>query len=410
MDPVYPLWRIQASNPLWWLPLLAMLGMTAVLWRYRTSWSRPFLFAWGFFCVALFPVMGFTDVGFMRFSLVADRYQHVAIIGVIALVTAGLITWQRRVRNKKCWAMVVLAAGIPAFLSWGQSGIYRDPITFNRAALEKNPAFWLGYYNLGVALNKEGHSLEAAKQYEQVLRLEPNDSFAHSNLAAILIQSSRYQEAIDHLRQALRVNPDYLVALNNMAGALVQTGRPEEAIQYCRQALRLKPDCFEAHYNLANAFFNTGRFQEAIEQYDQAIRLESDRPKAHYNMGVALINTGRLREAIDHFEKVLRLRPDFTEAHNNLAIALLKTGRPQEAIEHYQKVLRLKPDSPEIHFNLALAYANMRQSSKAFAEAQKAVELAQSQGNSPLVKQIEDWLNSYHASLSKIPSTPPISK
>ncbi len=75
--------------------LLAALAVTAVLWRYREGWSRPFLFAWGFFCVALVPVMGFTDVGFMKYSLVADHYQHIAIIGVIALAAAGwsIMAW-----------------------------------------------------------------------------------------------------------------------------------------------------------------------------------------------------------------------------------------------------------------------------------------------------------------------------
>ena len=74
---IYPQWHIKAGNRLWWLPLLAALAVTAVLWLYRESWSRPLLFAWGFFCVSLVPVMGFTDVGFMKYSLVADHYQHI---------------------------------------------------------------------------------------------------------------------------------------------------------------------------------------------------------------------------------------------------------------------------------------------------------------------------------------------
>ena len=34
------------------------------------------------------PVLGFADVGFMRYSLVADHYQHIAIIAVVALAAA----------------------------------------------------------------------------------------------------------------------------------------------------------------------------------------------------------------------------------------------------------------------------------------------------------------------------------
>ena len=56
------------------------------------------LFAWGFFCVALAPVMGFTDVAFMQYSLVADRYQHIAIIGLIALASA---VWSRMASKRQ---------------------------------------------------------------------------------------------------------------------------------------------------------------------------------------------------------------------------------------------------------------------------------------------------------------------
>ncbi len=101
---VYTPWKIEAGNPLWWLPLLAALIVTAVLWRYREGWSRPLVFAWGFFCVAIAPVMGITDVYFMKFSLVADHYQHIAIIGVIALAAAGWSIWLKRMRGASYWS------------------------------------------------------------------------------------------------------------------------------------------------------------------------------------------------------------------------------------------------------------------------------------------------------------------
>ncbi len=48
---IYPQWHIAASNFLCWLPLVAALVVTVALWLYRNNWSRPYLFAWGFFCV-----------------------------------------------------------------------------------------------------------------------------------------------------------------------------------------------------------------------------------------------------------------------------------------------------------------------------------------------------------------------
>ena len=95
---IYPQWHIDAGNPLWWLPLAAVVVVTAVLWWYRDGWSRPWLWAWAPFCVALLPVMGLTDVYFMKYSLVADHYQHIAIIAVLGLAAAGWSVWHQRSR------------------------------------------------------------------------------------------------------------------------------------------------------------------------------------------------------------------------------------------------------------------------------------------------------------------------
>ncbi|HEY2761288.1 MAG TPA: hypothetical protein VGI75_11105, partial [Pirellulales bacterium] len=87
---VYPQWNIETDQLRWWLPLAGVVAVTAALiWQRNNSrlpWVRPLLFAWAFFCLALLPVMGFTDVGFMKFSLVADHYQQIALIAVMAVV------------------------------------------------------------------------------------------------------------------------------------------------------------------------------------------------------------------------------------------------------------------------------------------------------------------------------------
>ena len=85
----YPQWEINAGNMLYWLPLAAAANVTILLMIYRKTWSRPLLFAWGFYCVALCRALGIIDTNFMKYSLVADHYQHIALIGAVALAGAG---------------------------------------------------------------------------------------------------------------------------------------------------------------------------------------------------------------------------------------------------------------------------------------------------------------------------------
>jgi protein O-mannosyl-transferase len=376
---IYPQWHIEAGAPMWWLPLLAALAVTAVLWRYRKGWSRPLLFAWGFFCVSLLPVLGFTGVGFMKYSLVADHYQHIAIIGVIALAAAGWSFWHEQERNNAQWlitAVAVTALGLLAFLTWRQCGIYHDATILYRVTLQKNPGSWL----------------------------------AHNNLGLIMADAGRPQEAVEHFREALLLNPDYIEAHLNLGAALANAGQQQEAIEHFRHALRLNPDYTEAYNNLGNALAKAGRPQEAIEQYEQALRLKPDYANVHNNLGAALVDAGRMQEAIEQYEQALRLNPNYANAHKNLGDALVNTGRLQEAIEHYQQALRLKPGYANIYYNLALLYAGTHQSSNAIDAAQKGLALARSQGQEAQAKKFEDWLKAYRVNVQNVPNVSPSSE
>jgi protein O-mannosyl-transferase len=143
---VYKQWTVEPGNLLWWLPLMFAVALTVVLWMYRNVWGRPFLFAWLFFCVALVPVLGLTDVYFMKFSLVADHYQHIALIGATTLVAAGWWKWKSNASTALrlvCYAAAGLAVVACMFLTWRQSGMYLDETMLYEATLKNNPDMWM---------------------------------------------------------------------------------------------------------------------------------------------------------------------------------------------------------------------------------------------------------------------------
>ena len=328
---VYPRWSIDASQALSYLPGLLALVIAGVCWHYRRHWGRPVLLALGYFVVMLLPVLGFIDIYFMRYSLVADHWQYFSILGPIALVAAALTAAVEPLRRSNPGLGVapggalLLALGV---LTWKQAHIYADKETLWQDTLAKNPACWLAHNNLGFALDKKGQTDAAIRQYQEAIRLKPDNAEAHNNLGMALVKKGQIEEAISQCQEAIRLKADYSEARNNLGVALVRKRQVDEAISQYQEAIRLKPDNAQAHYNLGIALGRKSRIDEAISQFQEAIRLEPDNAAAHINLGVALGMKGQIDGAIHQFQEALRVEPDSVDARNNLARVLGMKSAP----------------------------------------------------------------------------------
>ncbi len=369
---VYPQWSIHIDYFRWWIPFLAAAAVTAGLCifgrRGGSAGGRAALFAWLYFGLMLVPVMGFTDVAFMLYSLVADHYQHLALIGVTTLAAAGLVSWIGRLPTfvrPAGWTLCAFLVGVLGLLTLRQSGVYRDSQTLYTATIDHNPGCWLAHNNLANDLAAiPGRMPEALAHYEESLRLNPSYAKAHNNLAnALATHPDRMPEAIAHYEEALRIDPNFAEAHNNLANALAtRPDRMPEAITHYEEALRINPLLADAHYNLANALAAIpGRMPEALVHYKEALRINPLLAEAHFNLADTLATIpGRLPEAVAEYEEALRINPNFAQVHNNLANALASMpGRMPEAIAHYEEALRINPNFAEAHANLAASLATL---------------------------------------------------
>ena len=313
---VYPQWRIDAGDMRWWLPLAAALLCTAALLHYRQRpVVRGLLFAWLYFIVALVPVMGLVDVYFMRYSLVADHYQYVAIIGVVAAV--GALAGRR---GPSSVAMLAAASGLVVvlgMLTWRESWTYRDVETLYRVTIARNPDAWLAHQNLGVELAKRpGHLEEAIESFKTVLRIYPGSVEAHRNLALAYWRTpGRTDDAIREYEEALRLNPNKAVDHLSLARLLLdRPGREADAMRHAEMAVRLDPTSWEALETLGGLLLSAGRHTEAAAAYRAAVERNPDAIASHLNLGGLLASQpGGLAEAIRHFETVIRLKPDHAD-------------------------------------------------------------------------------------------------
>ena len=276
---IYPKWEVDASRWVSYIPGLVLVGCFALFWWKRKTWGRPLLFGFGYFVVMLFPVLGFFDQAFYRYSLVSDHWQYYSIIGVIALVVAG--------GEKVCrqWgglsaplgmavgAAVVIAMGA---VTWSRAGIYAHRETLWQDTVTKNPNAWVAHADLGFVLAQAGKLEEAIDHFERALRLKPDDAHTCYNLGVVWGQAGRVDKAIAYYEQAVRLQPDYAEAHYNLGIALKGLGRWDDAVAQYQEALRYKPGLPEAHYYLANVLGMQGRFVEATLHYQRTVELADE--------------------------------------------------------------------------------------------------------------------------------------
>ena len=246
---LYPRWDINRYSIRAWVPVLGVIGVAFGLWHLRRfPWARAGLFGLGCFVVALWPVLGFFDLYFFRYSYVADHFQYLASIVPVVLVTAGfvqIIRW-RSVQI----ILAVIAITIVSGATWRYAHVFQNLETLWEDTVTKNPAAWLARNNLGVVLTAQDRFTEAAAEYSAALRLKPTFAEAHGNFGNLLARQGKFTEAVEEQLAAIRYDTNFANAYYNLGNVRALQGHFTDAITAYNAALRICPDFQAAKFNL----------------------------------------------------------------------------------------------------------------------------------------------------------------
>jgi tetratricopeptide (TPR) repeat protein len=317
---IYPRWNVNGASMAAYLPLALVAAWLDWLWRHRKSVGRMPLFAAAYFLIALLPVLGILNMLFTGLSLVADHFQYLAMIGVIALAAAVLA----RAASARGWpgrAGVAVSIGCVAALgalTWNRAGLYGDEERLWQDNLSKNPSAAV-YNSLGVARSRVGRHEQALECFDAAIRLRPDLPEYRVNRAAAFEGLGRFEEAIRDYDEALRLRPAQAATYNGRGNVLARMNRPDEALWDYDAAIALRPDYGLAYYNRGNIHFNAGRLDLALRDYDRAIQFRPEYARAWNNRGAALARLGRTDEALRDFTHALALDPTDASAWYNRA-------------------------------------------------------------------------------------------
>jgi tetratricopeptide (TPR) repeat protein len=242
------------------------------------------------------------------------------------------------------------------------------------------------YRLLGQCYEKENHPDDAARAFENAIRLEPTAESNYRDLLSILISGKRlpaalelahktaqafprsepayrakglvemkmdlFTDAVGSYRRALELNPHSLEAAVGLASAKWSAGTRAEAEGEFQRLLKQHPrnaSVYEAYGTLlVNGATDDATGERAAALLEKAVELDSSRPEPHYQLGMLDLNKSpgsaspdSLQKALEQLETAARLGLNESKIHYALARVYRRLGREDEAakeMEAYQKL------------------------------------------------------------------------
>ncbi|MXZ83530.1 MAG: tetratricopeptide repeat protein, partial [Synechococcus sp. SB0666_bin_14] len=184
---------------------------------------------------------------------------------------------------------------------------------------------------------RQGKAQEATLLLRKAIAVNTNHSEeVYYNLGLALQRQGDLQAAIDAYRQALAIKPTCPTSLNNLGAALREQGDLQAAVDSYQKALAFKPDYPQAYHGLGLALQEQGDLQAAIASYQKALAFKSDYPQVYYNLGLVLQEQGDLQAAIASYQKALAFKPDYPQVNLNLSLVQLLIGNYEDGWDLYE--------------------------------------------------------------------------
>ena len=216
--------------------------------------------------------------------------------------------------------------------------------TYKRAAVLR-PHHWVGYYELGVFYYLQKRYADAATEFEQVLKITPDNAMVHATLGGVAQLLGKDAEAEKHLKQSIELQPSY-AGYTNLGALYYRQRRWGESAAMSRKALEINGNDWRAWSNLGIAYEWMNLKNEADEaSRNELVRLEeiakvrADDAEVQVELGL-LYSKGPLREkAVSLIEAALARAPDDPSVLASAGEAYLNLGNRDAALELVKKAL-----------------------------------------------------------------------
>jgi tetratricopeptide (TPR) repeat protein len=242
-----------------------------------------------------------------------------------------------------------------------------------------------GHRLLGELDERLNEPLEAVREYEKAVRMEPSEQNYFEWGTELLLHKAA-EPAIEVFTRGFRAHPNSARMLTGLGAALYSNGSSDEAAGRLCEASDLQPADPTPYLFLGEIEKTASAPMPCSEQ--KLARFAQEQPGnalANYYYAISIWkrekgseNTAEVKQAEALLEKAVAIDPKLDEAFLQLGILRFARGEFEHAIHDYKKAIEINPQQGEAHRQLGLAYqrtgekVRAQEEFQAYQQAEKA--------------------------------------
>ncbi|MFG0250089.1 MAG: tetratricopeptide repeat protein [Phycisphaeraceae bacterium JB051] len=371
----YPRWPIYSQTLMAWFCPIGVLAVIFMLLKNRHVWGGVWLVGWLFFIGTLVPVLGFVNVFPMKFSWVADHFQYLASMGILALV-ALLLHNLHRYAPRIGQASILLILVSLSVRTHQQLPAYRDLQSLWEHVVKHNPGNWAAKNNLGAIYAENGRLSDAFNLFKQSLVINPAQSKGYENLGSYYFAKREWARAECYFKICLEKEPGKIKVRLKCATACRKQGKLEEALAHATDSVRRKPDDLDSWTVVASICSDMKAYDKSIIAWKRAIQIAPQLGYLHYSLGVTATQHGDYDLAIKAQQYAAKLEPELAAPLSQLARLASLQQRWDDALSDINQAHQLEPVNSLVMQRLLWFYVTLPNTSD--QHYKKATELIKS--------------------------------
>jgi tetratricopeptide (TPR) repeat protein len=262
------------------------------------------------------------------------------------------------------------------------AGKYDEAALNYRNAVRKDPQSGEALYRLGLTLLRQNKASEAYQNLNRAVTLSPQNTPAKVQLANLALSgyvldpshpAALYDRARSIADELLAANANSVDGLRLKAGIALVDKKPGDAVDLLNRALRISPDSQEIQIGLAEALFRNGQPVEAEKQAKDSISRHPRFAPGYELLYGVYLNQQRWDEAEALLKSRLANNSKDAGAVLRLAGFYYRRQKPDEAEKAIQVLLDRRADFPQADLLVGDFHAVTRNWVKALADYQRGL-------------------------------------